>query len=201
MPPESTPTEWPEAAMQLLAARRTILPRRLASPGPDAEQKRELFKAAAAAPDHDQIQPWRFIEIPEQARSRLADVFGQALRDRDPDATAEQVEQARDKAYRAPLLLLLVVDGEKGDTTTVDVYERMVSAGAAVQNLLLMATAQGFGSALTSGKALKAESFRRAFNLAQGEFAPCFISIGTVTQAKPGKPRPDPSAIVSSWAG
>lgn len=201
MPPDTTPSEWPDAALQLLSARRTILPRRLAAPGPDAAQTHQLFVAAATAPDHDQVQPWRFIEVPEQARPRLADVFGQALRDRDPDATDEQVEQARDKAYRAPLLLLLVVDGEKGDPATVDVYERMVSAGAAVQNLLLMATAQGFGSALTSGKALKAESFRRAFNLAPGEFAPCFISIGTVTQAKPGKPRPDPTAIVSSWAG
>lgn len=201
MPPESTPTEWPEAAMQLLSARRTILPRRLVGPGPGTEQKRQLFTAAATAPDHDQIQPWRFIEIPEQARPRLADVFGQALLDRDPAATADQVEQAREKAYRAPLLLLLVVDGEKGDTTSVDVHERLVSAGAAVQSLLLMATAQGFGSALTSGKALKAESFRRAFDLAPGEFAPCFISIGTVSQAKPGKSRPDPSALVSTWAG
>ena len=121
-----------------------------------------------------------------------------ALRDRDPDATDAQVEQARDKAYRAPLLLLLVVDAEKGDPA-IDVYERMVSAGAAVQSLLLMATAQGFGSALTSGKALKAEPFRQAFKLAPSEFAPCFISIGTVTQAKPGKPRPDPSAIASCW--
>ncbi len=198
MPPETTPSEWPDAALQLMSARRTILPRRLTSPGPDAAQKRQLFVAAATAPDHDQVQPWRFIEVPEEARPRLADVFGQALRDRDPDATDAQVEQARDKAYRAPLLLLLVVDAEKGDPA-IDVYERMVSAGAAVQSLLLMATAQGFGSALTSGKALKAEPFRQAFKLAPSEFAPCFISIGTVTQAKPGKPRPDPSAIASCW--
>lgn len=198
MQPEITPSELPDAVLQLLSARRTILPRRLTAPGPRAAQKRQLFMAAATAPDHDQLQPWRFIEVPEQTRPRLADVFGQALRDRDPDVTDAQIEQARDKAYRAPLLLLLVVCGEKGDSA-IDVYERMVSAGAAVQNLLLMATAQGFGSAITSGKALKTEALRQAFQLAPGEFAPCFISIGTVTQVKPGKSRPDPSAIVSCW--
>lgn len=198
MSPATPTAEWPETALQLMAARRTILPKRLVAPGPDAAQLHQLFTAAATAPDHDQVQPWRFVVIPDSARANLADVFGQALRDRDAQASDAQVEQAREKAFRAPLLLLLVVDGDKGDPA-VDVIERMVSAGAAVQSMLLMATAQGFGSALTSGKALRAESFRHAFALAGGEFAPCFISIGTVSAAKPGKPRPEPSAFVSTW--
>lgn len=197
----STPTaEWPETAQQLMSARRTILPKRLVAPGPDPAQLHQLFMAAATAPDHDQVLPWRFVVIPEHTRARLADVFGQALLDRDAQATDEQVAQAREKAFRAPLLLLLVVDGDKGDPA-INLHERLVSAGAAVQSLLLMATAQGFGSALTSGKALKAASFRRAFGLRDGEVAPCFISIGTVLQAKAGKPRPDPTAFVSTWEG
>jgi nitroreductase len=199
MSPATPSTEWPDTALLLMAARRTILPKRLVAPGPNAAQLHQLFTAAATAPDHDQVQPWRFVVIPDTARASLADVFGQALRDRDAQATDAQVEQAREKAFRAPLLLLLVVDGNKGDPS-IDVYERMVSAGAAVQSLLLMATAQGFGSALTSGKALRAESFRRAFALADGEFAPCFISIGTVSAAKAGKPRPEPASFVSTWA-
>lgn len=198
MSPATPTTEWPDTALQLMSARRTILPKRLVAPGPDATQLHQLFTAAATAPDHDQVQPWRFVVIPDCARASLADVFGQALRDRDAQATDDQVAQAREKAFRAPLLLLLVVDGDKGDPA-VDVCERMVSAGAAVQNLLLMATAQGFGSALTSGKALKAASFRQAFHLKHGEFAPCFISIGTVLQAKPGKLRPEPASFVSTW--
>ena len=46
---------------------------------------------------------------------------------------------------------------------------------------LLLATAMGFGSALTSGKALKSPVLRSCFGLAPSEFAPCFISMGTVT--------------------
>lgn len=199
MPPVSTPSfEWSDAVQQLMSARRTVLPKRLVAPGPDDAQLQLLFSAAATAPDHGQVLPWRFILVPPEQRALLADVFGQALLDRDMQATAEQVAQAREKAFRAPLLMLLVVDSEKGDAT-VDVYERMVSAGAAVQNLLLMATALGFGSALTSGKALKAPSFRSSFGMQDSEFAPCFISIGTVKQAKPGKPRPEPASFVSTW--
>lgn len=91
------------------------MPKRLTAPGPNPAQLQALMGAAASAPDHGQLLPWRFVIIPQEARSRLADVFAQALLQRDARATEEQLQQAREKAYRAPLLLLLVVDGAKGD--------------------------------------------------------------------------------------
>lgn len=110
-------------------------------------------------------------------------MFAQALLERDPGATPEQCGQAREKAFRAPVLMLVVVDGERGDPE-IDLAERLLSAGCAVQNMLLMATAQGYGSALTSGKALKAASLRALFRLSACEQALCFISIGTVLVAQ-----------------
>lgn len=198
MPPTDPNTEWSDAVLQLMTARRTFLPKRLVAPGPDADQLQQLFSAASTAPDHGQLLPWRLVVIPTASRALLAEVFAEALLDRDPHATDDQVAQAREKAFRAPLLLLLVVNKNKGDPE-IDVFERMVSAGAAVQNLLLMATAQGYGSALTSGKAIKTASFRRRLGLADDEFAPCFISLGTVSQPKRGNPRPDPAHFVSTW--
>ena len=78
-----------------------------------------------------------------------------------------------------------MVDAGAGDAE-IDLAERTVPAGCAVQNMLLMATAQGYGSALTSGKALKAPSLRALFQLAASEQALCFISIGTVLSRKAG---------------
>ena len=37
-------------AATLIQARRTVLPRRLAAPGPDAQQLQRILEAAAAAP-------------------------------------------------------------------------------------------------------------------------------------------------------
>jgi len=189
-----------DALAALMDARQTVLPKRLVEPGPDAAELRDWLASATSAPDHDRLRPWRLVLVPAAQRPRLGQAFADALRERDPDATADQLAQAHEKALRAPVLLLVVVDAACGDPD-IDLHERIVSAGCAVQNLLLMSTALGFGSALTSGKALKAPSLRALFQLAASEQALCFISIGTVTQAKPGKPRPDPSAIVSSWAG
>ena len=184
-------------AATLIQSRQTILPKRLGAPGPGADELTQILQAAAHAPDHGQLLPWRFVLVPEAARAALAEVFAQALLERDADATPEQAAQAREKAHRAPVLLLAVVNAQCGDPV-IDLTERLVSAGCAVQNMLLMATAQGYGSALTSGKALKSSSLRGLFQLAQAEHALCFISIGTVQSRKAVRTRPAARSYVST---
>jgi nitroreductase len=190
-------TDWSLVAGDLIRARQTVLPKRLATPGPDNAQFLTMLEAAAAAPDHGQLLPWRFVLVPDGQRSALGHVFAQALAERDATASPEQREQAREKAMRGPRLLLLVVDAQRGDPE-IDLHERLISAGAAVQNVLLMATAQGFGSALTSGKALKSTVLRRFFDLHAGEHAVCFISIGSVASRRPARTRPVVSDYLST---
>ncbi|MBC7599034.1 MAG: nitroreductase [Polaromonas sp.] len=191
--PENELAAMVAATMQ---SRQTILPKRLIAPGPAPEQLAMILNAAATAPDHGQLLPWRFVLVPQDARFRLADVFGAALIARDALATPVQIGQAREKAYRSPLLLLVVVDRRCGDAA-IDLSERIVSAGCAVQNMLLMATALGFGSALTSGQALKFEGLRTLFGLAEGERALCFVSVGTAQSRKLARLRPAPREFVT----
>lgn len=190
-------SEGAALAAQLMQARQTILPKRLGAPGPDGQQLQAIVAAAAHAPDHGKILPWRFVRVPQAQRARLAEVFAAALLERDAAALPEQVEQAREKAHRSPELLLVVVDGQRGDPA-VDLNERILSAGCAVQNLLLMATALGFGSALTSGKALKSDGLRALFGLHGDEHALCFISLGTVLSRKAARARPVPADYLTS---
>ena len=189
-------SDLPSLVAFLMQSRQTILPKRLGGAGPDAQQLQMILNAAACAPDHGQLLPWRFVLVPQNARGRLADVFGQALLERDSAATPEQVAQAQEKAHRAPLLMLAVVDGRRGDLK-IDLFERLASAGCAMQNMLLMATTLGFGSALTSGKALKSGGLRALFGLGEGEHALCFISMGTAQSRKPPHVRPSPGDYVS----
>lgn len=128
------------AAATLMQARQTVLPKRLGAPGPDEAQLLAIVGAAAHAPDHGQLLPWRLVRVLPAQRPLLADAFAAALHERDPQAGAELLEQAREKAYRAPELWVLVVDGAKGDAD-IGLHERILSAGCAVQNVLLMATA------------------------------------------------------------
>lgn len=173
----------------VIHARQTVRPKHLAKPAPDAAQLHNILTAAGAAPDHGQLLPWRFVIVPESQRAELADTFVHSLIERDHLATPEQVTRAQEKAYRSPLLMLVVVDIQRGDVE-IDHFERTLSAGCAVQNILLLANSLGFGSALTSGKALKAEGFRALFGLQDGEVALCFINIGTATLSTVGRRHP-----------
>jgi len=184
-------------ALTLITSRQNILPKRLAAPGPSTEQINDMFCAAAAAPDHGVVMPWRFVLVPDDKRAVLAEVFGLALQERDATATPEQVEQAREKAFRAPFLALAIARLGACEPD-IDPLERMVSVGAAIQNFLLAAHSMGFGSSLTSGQAMHSTVLRQLFALAEGEQAVCCINVGTVIKRKPARLRPDVAAFVSS---
>lgn len=185
------PGPWAQA---LIHGRRSTSPRRLCAPGPDAAQQQLILAAAGAAPDHGRILPWRLIEVPLDQRARLGAAFAEALLERDPQATAEQVAQAAEKAQHAPwlLLALLRLGAEAAGPAGVEIpeHERLLATGAALQNMLLQASALGLGSCLTSGQALQSGPLRRLFGLAADERALCFVNIGHVAQPRALQQRP-----------
>lgn len=191
--------ELMEYTNALIHSRQNVSPRRLDEPGPSAQQCQDILGTAAAAPDHGQLVPWRFVIIPKHRRDLLAEVFGLALLDRDPNATPEQVDSAREKAHRAPFLMLAIARLAGSDSQSeVGNSERLVSFGCAIQNILLSAHGAGFGSGLTSGQAMASPRLRDLFSLNSHEQAVCCINIGTVTKRKPGRLRPDMSCFVTS---
>ena len=202
--------ELSEFANALIHSRQNVSPRRLDEPGPTSQQLDAILGAAAAAPDHGQLMPWRFVIVPKPQRGRLADVFGRALVDRDPAATPSQIENACEKAHRSPFLMLAVVrltdpnapkrTGQVHESAESEVSdaERLVSFGCAIQNILLAAHAAGFGIGLTSGQAMGSPRLRALFALTENETAVCCINIGTVTKHKPPRVRPDLASFISS---
>ena len=180
-------------AAALIQARRTIRPKHLVGPGPDADHKTLILQAAATAPDHHNTQPWRFIEVPIDLRDTLGRAFEAALLERDPTASADACTKARDKAQRSPWLLLAVLrlaDANQTPPEEPPPAERLLSAGAAIQNILLMCTALGLGSSLTSGKAINSTPLRQLFQLADHEQGLCFINVGHSLKAPETAKRP-----------
>ncbi|MDO8251556.1 MAG: nitroreductase family protein [Rhodoferax sp.] len=217
-----TGKELSEFANALIHSRQNVSPRRLVEPGPTPQQLQDILGTAAAAPDHGQLLPWRFVIVPAARRERLAEVFGLALMERDPNATPAQIENAREKAHRAPFLMLAIArlterDAPKDSTPTdsapargaqhpeaseaeVSDAERLVSFGCAIQNIVLSAHAAGFGTGLTSGQAMASPHLRTLFGLQANEQAVCCINIGTVSKHKPPRLRPVLADYVSELA-
>jgi nitroreductase len=194
MTEESLITDFAE---MLITTRRSILPKRLFEPGPNDEELELIFSAAASAPDHGLIRPWRFVICKNTSRELLADAFSESLFARDSLATTQQINDAKSKAHRAPFLMLVVINA-RGLDPKIPLGERYVSAGCAVQNVLLMAHSLGYGSSPTSGQSMYTDPIRKLFKLTDEEDPLCFISIGTPDRQKPSHPRMVPRDFVSA---
>lgn len=187
---------FPGNLSALIASRQTVSPKRLESPAPSASQIEEILSSAAAAPDHGLLMPWRIVCIGEGQRPALGRAFVLALLERDPGATKEQLDAARDKAFRAPFLALAVAC-IRAESVGIRNIEQIISLGCAIQNILLSAHSMGFGSGLTSGRAMTSPPIRTLFELLPNEEAACFIAIGTVYKSKAVRHRPEMPSFVT----
>ena len=185
----------------LIGSRHSVAPKRLLAPGPSEAQLRQMVDAAACAPDHRALRPWRLIRIGDHQRDALADLFEACSRDRvganEAPPSAADLAKSRDKAYRAPTLLLAVLRATPDDPE-VPLTERAVTLGAALMNLLLAAHGLGFGAMLTSGRAVRTARFARAMALAADEQAVCFVSIGTAGLAQ-RRARATAACFLGDW--
>jgi nitroreductase len=184
-------------ARALIGSRFSVSPKRLHAPGPSAGQLQAIVEAAATAPDHRELRPWRLLRIGAAQRGALADLFEAALLERDPAAGAAERAEARAKAHRAPELLLAIVRLGPPHDDVVE-HERYVSLGAALMAMLLAAHAMGFAGMLTAGRALRSVAFAQGLGLAPDERAVCFVSLGTPSEVR-RRPRPSASDLLADW--
>ena len=183
--------------LDLILARRSVSPRFLVEPTPSPEQLDLILRAAAAAPDHKSLRPYRFILIPPARRVDLAAAFRAAKAEQDPGAPAAEVERPGEKAYRGAMLLAVVLRVVR-DHPRVSVSDQMLAAGAAVENMLLAATALGYAGCLRSGVSATSRRVRLALGISGGEELAAFLIIGT--PAKTPAPRDDTiDGLLSSW--
>ncbi len=185
------------AIIDAILARRSASPRFLADPVPSSDELALLVRAAAAAPDHKLLRPMRFILVPEAKRVELAEGFREAKRERDPGTTPEEIEQAGQKAFRGPMLLAVVLRIVR-DHPRVSISDQMITAGAAIENVLLSAAALGYGACLRSGQSATSRRVRETMGLAGDEELAAFLILGTPTREP--KPRADDlDGLLTVW--
>jgi nitroreductase len=79
---------------------------RLSEPGPSPEQLDRILQAAASAPDHGRLKPWRLIVLENAVRQAFTAAAAEAKRARLPAMTAEQLAAERDKLGRSPTIVI-----------------------------------------------------------------------------------------------
>jgi nitroreductase len=187
-------------ALAALSTRHSIAPPFLTAPGPDEPMLAQILAAGASAPDHGRLRPWRFIVIRGDARERLGEVFAEALVKRQPDAPAEALEQERGRPLRAPVVIAVVarVDPQH---PKIPEFEQVLSTGAAVENILLAAHAQGFGAKWLTGANAYDDHVKAALGLTGNDRLAGFVHLGTVDGKPPQVPHADARELTVEWRG
>lgn len=146
-----------------------------------------LITLAATAPNHRRTFPWKFRVITGAARSQLGEALAQDL-----IATAQpeaKIEKARSKYLRAPALIVVAsVCGENEVTTA----ENRDAVSAAIQTLLLGATAAGLASYWSTGAAVTSTPVREFCEFGSTDTMVGILYLGWPTGEPPAIDRPLP---------
>lgn len=180
-------------ALELLLSRRSGSAKAMKEPGPSKKQLADILKAAARAPDHGKLFPWRFIVFEGKGRSRAGDILAGVMQAE--GERPKQVDEERERFLRAPVVVAVVSAAR--EQHKIPVWEQELSAGAVCQNMLIAATASGFvGQWVTEWYAYH-PAIKEKLGLKAGERIAGFIYMGTAKEDLEERPRPDMEKIVS----
>lgn len=180
-----------------LLSRRSVSANALGEPGPDSGQLTQILTAAARVPDHKKLVPWRFIVFQGAAREAFGRVLAEVCRTEEPDPSAFRLETEAKRFLRAPVVVAVVSCAAKNPV--VPEWEQVLSAGAACQNLIVAATALGFGAQWITEWYASSGGVKRALHLAESERVAGFIYIGTSREKPEERERPELTEIVTAW--
>lgn len=180
-----------------LLSRRSVSANALTEPGPDAGQLGQILTAASRVPDHKKLVPWRFIVFEGAAREAFGQVIAQACRAEEDEPSTFRLDTEAKRFLRAPVVIAVI--SRVIQTPAVPEWEQVLSAGAVCQNLMLAATALGFGAQWITEWYAFSPGVRNALHLSENERVAGFIYIGTAKERPEERDRPALADIVTTW--
>jgi len=149
-----------------------------------------LIAVAATAPNHKRTFPWRFRILTGSGRDGLGLALANDLEDRG-EAEAK-IEKARSKYLRAPVIIAVASVVGEDETLTA---ENRDAVSAAIQTLLLAATAAGLASYWSTGAAMTSTRVKTFCQFERTDTMVGLIYLGWPNGDPPPLERPTPESI------
>jgi len=184
-------------ALDLMLSRESAM--KLAPPGPSDADLQRIFDSAVRAPDHGRLRPWQFIVIGTDQRAAFGQVLADSLLRHNPAASEADLQRERDKAFRAPTIVVVAAKVRKGHK--IPEIEQIASASAAAQTIMLAAPALGYGAMWKTGAPAYDPDVKTALGLSSDDAVLGFLYIGTNAGGSSPIPRPETRDYVTTWVG
>ena len=161
-----------------------------------------VLETARWAPSAHNAQPWRFFVIRKQELKRklagemAACLKADLIQDGVPERTAEERAKASiDNFSRAPVLIVACIDKGRMDSYPDSFRQKAEevmatqSLAAAIQNLLLSASAIGLGACWHCAPLFCPDVVRRAVSISDAWFPQALVTLGYPDEDPPAPPR------------
>jgi nitroreductase len=180
-----------------LLTRRSVSANSLGEPGPSQDEIDQILTAAARVPDHKKLVPWRFLLFQGEARAAFGEILAEICKREEKDPSQFRLETEANRFMRAPLVIAVI--SRVVNNPAAPEWEQVLSAGAACQNLLIAATALGYGAQWITEWYGYSQGVRAALKLADNERVAGFVYIGTAKEKPEERERPSLADIAQAW--
>lgn len=169
----------------------------LGDPAPSAEQLELIFKAAARAPDHRNLKPWRYMVVQGEGLNELGKLYQSAMLKANPELLDDKKQRALILPLRAPMIIVAIASIV--EDPKVPEIEQVLATGAGVQNMLNAAFAMGLGAIWRTGDLAFNPYVAAGLGLAKTERIIGFIYLGTPKVAFRKVGNIETESFVSHW--
>lgn len=148
----------------------------------------ELLNDAVWAPNHGHREPWRFILVHEEARTKVVHTAVEIYREAgNLDALDEkQIEKVINDALSIPAQLIIVMKEEESDKKW---EEDFAATSALIQNFQLLAWEKGLGVVWKTNPFIHHKKFHEATGIQENEKVIGLLQLGYPVTIPEGKPR------------
>ena len=145
------------------------------------EMIERILESAVHAPNHRLTEPWRFHVFTGRGRGELARARAELARlqaeaeGEDEEFVAGRVSRERRKAFRAPVVIVVICEAGRDEVETLENY---AACACAVQNMQLTAHALGLGAMWRTGAPAYHDHMREFFGLKEGDTVVAHLYVG-----------------------
>jgi nitroreductase len=146
-----------------------------------SELVEKILESAVHAPNHKITEPWRFHVFAGKGRGELARARAELAKiqaeteGEEEELAAGRISRERKKAFRAPVVIVVVSRGGRDEVETLENY---AACAAAVQNMQLTAHALGLASIWRTGIQAYHPYMRDFFGLEDGDKIVAYLYLG-----------------------
>ena len=136
--------------------------------------------------------------IEGDTRQAFGEILADSLARRNPLAGDQALVREREKAFRAPLLIVVATRCDR--SAKIPIVEQVLAAGCAAHSVMLAAFAQGLGAFWRTGEAAYDGAVKDALGIASDDLIIGFIYVGTDVGGAPSRPRAA-QELAERWNG